>query len=162
VNQQVNATVARVVASLDRAMNAETRRSVRNRWDAMQRECQYLEQKHDARLHYIQAKGWTPQKLGVLYWLNSFYQLLLGPLEAATRTSRLNLGAEVPVLHGTERFDATRRGVTLQAATAFRTLVSELGFSFDWLAKHTARDIIYYIHRDERQRDETLRSFSEQ
>jgi hypothetical protein len=162
VNQQVNDAVARIVAGLSRAMNAETRASVRNRWGAMQREYQYLEQKRDARLFFIREKGWTPEKFGVLCWLNSFYQLLLGPLEAATRASHLNLGVEFPVLHGTERFDSARRNQTIQAASAFRALVVELGFTFDWLTKHTARDIIYYIYRLEREREDTLRAFSEE
>jgi hypothetical protein len=149
----VETTVLNTVASLDRALHPEVRQSVRQRWEAMLRECDYLGRKKNERLQLIRSKGWTPEKFGVLCWLNSFYQLFIGPLEASTRHSTLELGVTIPVAHGTERFDSARRDRTKAAALAFHNVVAELQLQRDWLLKNKARDLVYFIARYEAERD---------
>jgi hypothetical protein len=156
-----NSTVLEAVASLDKALNREVRRAVRARWDAMRRECVYLSDKRNERLLFIRAKGWADDRLGVLCYLNSFYQLLIGPLEAATRSSKVGLVARIPIAHGSELFNSVRREKVAQTAAAFYLVIAELGFEKAWLTKSTAGDIIYYIERAERERDSMFNDIPE-
>ncbi|MGY3039206.1 hypothetical protein ACVWWQ_000793 [Rhodanobacter sp. TND4EL1] len=138
----------KLVAVLDPAV----RRSVRQRFDAMMREFKYLQVNRADDFTYLSGKGWTGQKLEVLFLLNSFYQLAIGPLRASAR-STAGLGATIPIFHGADLFDNSRAYEVSQMVGAYNSLLESLKIKADWMTKNTAGDLVYWVTRSERERE---------
>jgi hypothetical protein len=149
-NDDYRSTVLQALRPVERAINPATRRAVQIRWDAMLRELAYLRERRDARVQFVSTKGWSVEKLAVLLWCNSFYQLVMGPLESSLRVSMLSLGIDVPISHGSEHFDSRRAAGTKQAVTAFAEVIGRLGFQKRWLCKNTTGDVLFFLDRHER------------
>jgi hypothetical protein len=149
-NEAIRPIVLNALRPLTNAINPATRHSIQARWDAMLRELAYLQGRRDARLQFVTSKGWSVEKLAVLFWCNSFYQNVIGPLESSLRASSLSLGVEIPISHGTEYFNRRRALRTQSATSEFGAVIGRLGFQRNWLFKNTANDIIFYLDRYER------------
>jgi hypothetical protein len=152
-NANFRSLVLEALRPVERAVNSATRHVVQARWEAMLRELAYLQEKRDVRLHFVTGKGWSMERLAVLCWCNSFYQLVIGPLESSLRVSTLSLGTLIPIWHGTEYFDRRRAGRTQRTTSEFAAIIVRLGFQRNWLFKNTASDVLYYVERYERDND---------
>jgi hypothetical protein len=116
-----------VTSVLVRKLDRELRRHVLERRDAMLRELRFLRLREDSFLRIAQSAGWTEQRLEVLCGLNSFYQLVLGPLTSSARERFGILGREVPILYGDSlRFDAKRATKLRAAHRAFFTAIADV------------------------------------
>lgn len=104
-------TLDPVTNLLTSRFDKELRIAVLNRRENMLRELRYLEERRDQRLDVARQQQWTKERFEALCGLNSFYQLVLGPLASSSRERFGTLGREVPILYGeTLRFDSNRRG----------------------------------------------------
>jgi hypothetical protein len=74
----------------------------------MVRELQYLREKRDENLVFIRKRKWSDVRLRALFAVNSVYQEVLGPLQAAAKGSTSGLGRDLPILHGSQRFDSAQ------------------------------------------------------
>lgn len=146
-------------------LDAKVRNTVARRHEAMLRELAFLGTREDKGLAFIRSRNWTDAKLSVLFSLNCIYQEVLGPLDASARTGRradvevrgnpgLGLGSSHPIVHGSQRFDVAHTVRVKAAIEDFFGLVFELGFRRDWMTKNTCGDLVYWIARSERERDE--------
>lgn len=131
-----------------KALNPVVRASVERRFEAMARELKFLHDKQDERVGFIRGRGWSDERLRMLFVLNSVYQLFLGPLHSSARTTS-GLGAEHPILHGSEAFNRSRAREVDELARDFFGIVSASGCRPEWMAKNTCGDIVYWIGRYE-------------
>jgi len=116
-----------VTSVLVQKLDGELRRQVLDRREAMLRELRFLRVRQDRFLEVVQSAGWTDQRLEVLCGLNSFYQLVLGPLASSARERFGILGGEVPILYGDSlRFDRQRATQLRSAHRAFFAALSEV------------------------------------
>jgi hypothetical protein len=116
----------------------------------MLRELEFLRERAQEHFVYVTQKGWTAEKLHVLFMLNSVYQLCIGPLHASARVSA-GLGGKIPIQHGADLFNRRRAHVVNTMALDFVAMVNKLGFQREWMSKNTCGDLIYWIARHERE-----------
>lgn len=151
-----------VLAALTQPLDAKVRSAVIRRHEAMLRELAFIANKQDEQLAFIRSRNWLDAKLSVLFSLNSFYQEVLGPLDASARPGHqsdpdshgaqtLGLGASHPIVHGSQRFDSAHTARVKSAVEDFFGLVAQLGFRRDWMTKNTCNDLVYWIARHERE-----------
>lgn len=126
-------------------MHFKVKAAVVRRVDAMERELDFLMAKEDKRLMDIRRHGWSNDRLRVVFALNSVYQQVLGPLQAAARGGPEGLGKQVPVRHGTFAFSSATAVGVQRAIADFNKVVGELRISHGWLQANTCSDIVYLI-----------------
>jgi len=116
-----------VTSVLVRNLDRELRAHVLARRDAMLREMRLMTEREDASLSRLRVAGWNDERLEVLCGLNSFYQLVLGPLASSARERFGILGRETTILYGeTLRFDADRSLRLRSAHRAFMEALAEI------------------------------------
>lgn len=112
----------------------------------MLRELRFMEDKGDSRLMLARAAGWTSKRLTVLCGLNSFYQLVLGPLASSARDRYGVLGREVPILYGESlRFDERRSSELRGAHAAFMSALHDVPDAPRLLTAPHANDLVYRL-----------------
>lgn len=153
-----------VLEALTKPLDVKVRNAVVRRHAAMVRELEFMVTKQDTRLQFIQSRHWSNEKLSALFALNSFYQEVLGPLDASARARSHSgsvaeerqshgLGSLHPILYGGPRFDSAHAMKVRSAVDDFFWLVRNLGFRREWISKNTSGDIVYWIDRAEREND---------
>lgn len=135
-----------------RPLNAATRSSVRRRVEKMAREYSYLRVQEHEDLLLLLRSGWSDQKFGVLFVLNSLYQLCIGPLHASARASGV-IGREIAIRHGADEYGQSRAKQVNAMVQEYESLAAKLGYDPRLLQKNTCGDLIYWIARWERERD---------
>lgn len=116
-----------VTAALVKNLDRELRTQIVRRSESMLREKRFLQEREDRSLSFVKNLGWTDERLEVLCGLNSFYQLVLGPLASSARERFGILGREIPILYGeTLRFDAERGSRLRRAHTAFFETIADV------------------------------------
>ena len=136
-----------VLQHLLKPMNPVARQAVSRRFDAMNRELAFLTKKESEDLRLITERGWTTEKLQVLFALNSTYQLVIGPQEAASHVAAEVFGPNTPIAHGSFVVDAAFKQRTRAAVEAIFSLCAEAGIRPDLLSMATCRDIVYWEAR---------------
>ena len=139
-----------ILKSLTRGLDHNPRIAVERRYQAMVRELAFLQERQNEDLAYLRTQKWTDERIKVLFGFNCIYQEVIGPLDASTRTSRSGIGSEVPITHGSMRFDGAHSARIRKATDDFFSMVAELGFIRQWMTKNTCGDLVYYIARHER------------
>jgi len=145
------ATPESILSLLLAPLNPLAKQGVGRRVDAMIRELAFMDKKGDDNLGFIRERRWSDERLRVLFILNSVYQLVLGPQEAACHTTPQVLGGSVPIVHGTFVVDKSFRGRTSSAVSEFFAICAAAGFREQLLTLTTCRDIIYWVARYERE-----------
>lgn len=138
--------VDRVTATLVNQLDPELRRAVIDRRNRMLRELSYLEEGSDSLLQRARSAGWNRARLEVLCGLNSFYQLVLGPLAASSRDRCGVLGRETPIRYGkTLRFDENRARQLMGAHAAFMTALDGVPKAPRILTAPHLDDLVYRL-----------------
>ncbi|MGZ5449703.1 MAG: hypothetical protein ACXW5U_17225 [Thermoanaerobaculia bacterium] len=70
------------------------------RFEAMHRELGFRWDQSDANAVFLRSLGYTAEHLRALCALNSFYQIVIGPLSAASRKWRASEFDTVTIRHG--------------------------------------------------------------
>lgn len=130
-----------VLGSLD----ARVRRSVLRRVEDMERELKFLGDREDEKLVLIRQRGWTDERMQLLFVLNSVYQIVIGPLQSAGRMGPEGLGRAVPVKHGTLLVNAESAQGAQKAMRAFGAMVRALKYWQELLYCSTCGDAVFSI-----------------
>ena len=133
-------------------LEARARQSLLRRTEAMERELAFLSSREDRNLIFIRERGWTDERLQLLFLLNSVYQHVLGPIQVAARGGPEGLGGEIPVRHGQIVFDREKASRVKMSIRAFLSIVDELRFMRSWLYANTCADAVFAIATLERDR----------
>ncbi|MDP9084565.1 MAG: hypothetical protein M3N50_12505 [Pseudomonadota bacterium] len=133
-----------------RLMDGRVRQGVFRRVDAMERELAFLMERRDENVALIRRRGWTDDRLQLLFLLNSMYQQLIGPLQAAARGGPEGLGSTVAVCHGKTVFDRAGAARTQLLVRDFLAMIDTLKLQRIWLQSNTCGDVVFSIAEYER------------
>jgi hypothetical protein len=138
-----------VYDTLIKRLDPALRVTIQRRTDAMMRQIDYLRENGNTELIFIQTRGWTKPRLEILCSLNSFYQIVIGPLaSSARRETRIGLGQKIPIKYGEEIvFDASRSREIRAVHSAFLALVQTTNLPNKFLHANHADDLIFEISR---------------
>lgn len=139
-----------VTHALLQSLDGRVRQGVVRRVEAMERELTFLSSREDANVIYLRRRGWGDDRIQVFFVLNSVYQQVLGPVQAAARGGPEGLGTAVPVNHGKTSFNSSAARNVSAALRDFYVLIDELKIQRPWLYANTCRDAVYLIADHER------------
>lgn len=143
-------SVHRIADPVLRSLDPRVRRGVLRRIDAMERELAFLVEREDDTVRFIQRRGWSDERLQVLFVLNSIYQQVLGPIQAAAKEGPEGLGSTIPVRHGTAAFSRKTAGSVQIAMKDFLAMVDMLKLQRTWLHSNTCGDVVFAVASFER------------
>lgn len=143
-------SVHRIADPILRSLDPRVRRSVLRRIDAMERELAFLVEREDDTVRFIQRRGWSDERLQVLFVLNSVYQQVLGPIQAAAKEGPEGLGSTIPVRHGTASFSRKTAGSVQLAMKDFLAMADMLKLQRTWLHSNTCGDVVFAVASFER------------
>lgn len=143
-------SVHRIADPVLRSLDPRVRRGVLRRIDAMERELAFLVEREDDTIRFIQRRGWSDERLQVLFVLNSIYQQVLGPIQAAAKEGPEGLGSTIPVRHGTASFSRKTAGSVQIAMKDFLAMVDMLKLQRTWLHSNTCGDVVFAVASFER------------
>lgn len=143
-------SVHRIADPVLRSLDPRVRRGVLRRIDAMERELAFLAEREDDNVNFIRRRGWSDERLQVLFVLNSVYQQLLGPIQAAAKEGPEGLGSTIPVRHGKASFSRKTAGSVQLAMKDFLVMVDTLKLQRSWLHSNTCGDVVFAVASFER------------
>lgn len=143
-------SVNRIAEPLFRSLDARVRRDVLRRIDSMERELAFLVGREDYNVSFIRRRGWSDERLQVLFVLNSVYQQVLGPIQAAAKGGPEGLGSTIPVRHGTASFSRKTAGSVQVAMKDFLVMADTLKLQRSWLHSNTCGDVVFAVASFER------------
>jgi hypothetical protein len=111
----------------------------------MERELAFMAERDDDDVNFIRSRGWSDERLQVLFVLNSVYQQVLGPVQSAARGGPEGLGSTVPVRHGTASFSRKTAGSVQAAMKDFLAMVDTLKLQRSWLHSNTCADVVFAV-----------------
>jgi len=128
-------------------MEREVKNQCERRYEALVRQYSYLVEKQNEHLMFTYSKGWFSERYKVLFALNSFYQIVLGPLASSSRgVSEIGIGSIIPISYGAViKFDDARNRKINKAYIDFNALIYESGMDEWWLNLNQANDIVFQI-----------------
>jgi hypothetical protein len=138
-----------VLDNLIRGLDGDVQRQIRSRVDSMHRHLAFLFSSEAQLATLVRRSTWTFERLEILCELNSFYQIVLGPLASSARASQGQvLSNDVPIQFGdTILFDAARADRVNRAMADFMRRVRNLGIPQDVLTAAKADDLVRALGR---------------
>lgn len=151
----------KIVTLLTKNLEYEIKNQVIRRYTAMSSQFDYLKEQQDQFLLTCFQGKWTDSKFKVLFALNSFFQIVIGPISSsAYNLSECGLGTEIPINFGKSiRFDKARNSAVQSMHADFTKIAGRYGFSLPLLTANRSSDLIYKIAmdlKDNRPNDRTM------
>jgi hypothetical protein len=145
--------MTRALSLLTTGLEMRLRQQISQRTDAMVRHLAHLHDQRYNNLSFVLGHGWSVERLEILCVLNSFFQVVLGPLAGAAFTyAHSPMVAAVPVHYGQYVFDR-RWALEVRASFfAFRDLVLKCGASERVLLANRADDLVNALANELRRR----------
>ena len=143
-------SVRRIADPVLRSMDSRVRRGVQRRIDAMERELAFLAEREDDNVRLLRRRGWSDERLQVLFVLNSVYQQVLGPFQAAAKGGPEGLGGAIPIRHGSASFGREMAGRVQVAMKDFLAMMDALELQRSWLHANTCGDVVFAVASFER------------
>lgn len=137
-------------------MEWEIKEQCERRYEALVRQYNYLIEKQNDHLLFTYSKGWFSERYKVLFALNSFFQIVLGPLASSSRgVSDIGVGSRIPISYGASiKFDEPRNRAINKAYLDFEVLIREAGIDEWWLNLNQANDIVYQVAKKLRENEQ--------
>ncbi len=143
-------SIRRIADPVFRSLDTRVRNGVLRRIDAMVRELAFLADREDDNVNFIRRRGWSDERLQLIFVLNSIYQHVLGPMQAAAKQGPEGLGSSIPVRHGTASFSKKTAGSVQFAMKDFLMMVDTLNLQRSWLHSNTCGDVVFAVASFER------------
>lgn len=124
-------------------LDSDLRGQITRRWEAMLREVRYLQSVATPEITLVFSRGWNLQRLEVICGLNSFYQVVVGPLASSARDREVL--PNIAILHGQTRFDDEYADQLRRMGNAFLRAVNELPNALSLLTAVQAQDLVYRL-----------------
>src|ERR1043166_3341479 len=102
------------------------RRLVMQRFEAMERELGFRWQQSDGDAVFLRGIGYAAEHLRVLCALNSFYQIVIGPLSAASRKWRAADFDTLTIRHGQLAVGRVEVAALRDMVTRFERIFGEI------------------------------------
>ncbi|UJP04550.1 MAG: hypothetical protein LZF61_06630 [Nitrosomonas sp.] len=122
------------------------RKQMIRRFSVLMTSVRFMKEKKSEHFVAVEKRGWTLQRLEVLFALNTFYLLVLGPLAASAKGRSKTMWRNVPILYGEELlFDNDRAHKIRAAQLSFSSVVSRVPGGLETLTGNQASDIIFRL-----------------
>jgi len=132
-------------------MEWEIREQCNRRYDMLVSHYNYLLEQENQFLLFTLKNGWFNEKYNVLFSLNSFYQIVIGPLVSSGRISNtIGLGSEIPIVYGNSiKFDSYHCYQTQKIYREYILSIHKIDSSFKewWLSLNKTDDIVFYVYK---------------
>lgn len=128
-------------------MEWDIREQCDRRYQGLLSQYNYLVETQNEHLLFTNRKGWYVERYKVLFALNSFFQVVIGPLVSSSRgVSEVGVGSSIPIKYGKSiRFDSARNRSVNKVYADFIILIRELGME-EWLLNlNQANDIVFQV-----------------
>jgi len=107
----------------------------------------YLMEQGTSETKYIKDQGWGIEHFDVLFALNSFYLLVLGPLSSSARGRARTIWRNTPIQYGKELlFDNQRATKIRNAEQSFNSIARRIPGGLNTITGNRASDIIYQLY----------------
>jgi hypothetical protein len=117
------------------------------RVELMESELKHLQEAKPEDIASAKKRGWPPQKLQIVFCLNSFYQRILAPLWASAK-SPTAIGSTIPIRYGkTIVFDAKRNAAVDKMGIRFLEICRNFQISQTLLEAQRTSDLIWEINK---------------
>jgi hypothetical protein len=140
-----------IIDILCRDLDWKVREKCVRRYNFLCRQYSYLSETNDRHLLASIKAGWFEDKFKALFALNSFYQIVIGPLASATRDAHnsIGIGTTTTITYGKKiKFNTATLAPVYSAYNDFLELTEKLGFSEWLLVLNQTSDIAYNIARN--------------
>jgi hypothetical protein len=147
-------TADRILDSLLAGVPYAVKRLVMQRFEAMHRELSFRWEQSDVNAVFLRRAGYTTEHLRTLSALNSFYQIVIGPLSAASRKWRASEFDVVTIRHGQLALGPAEAAQLREMVTGFERILGEIDIPMSFGAANTTGDLIFFLASFERLRQE--------
>ncbi|HEX6096231.1 MAG TPA: hypothetical protein VF432_07910 [Thermoanaerobaculia bacterium] len=147
-------TADRILDALLAGVHYAVRRLVMQRFAAMERELGFRWEQTDGDAVFLRRLGYSYEHLRVLCALNSFYQVVIGPLSAASRKWRTTDFDMLTIRHGQLALGPLEAAQLREMVTRFERIFGEIEMPFRFGAANTTGDLIFVLASFERLRQE--------
>lgn len=149
-------TADRMLDALLADVHYAVRRLVMRRFQAMQQELGFRWEQPDGDAVFLRSIGYTAEHLRALCALNSFYQIVIGPLSAASRKWRASDFDILTIRHGQLAVGPLETAQLREMVTRFERIFGEIDVPLRFGAANTTGDLIFVLASFERLRQEEL------
>ena len=140
-----------IIDILCRDLDWKVRERCIRRYEFLCRQYSYLGETNNEHLLTLIRAGWFDEKFKALFALNSFYQIVIGPLASSTRDAHnsLGIGSTTTITYGKKvKFNSESLAPVYSAYNDFLEFIEKLDFNEWLLILNQTSDIIYHIARD--------------
>jgi hypothetical protein len=136
-----------VLGILSERLEPTTRLALQKRVDVLMRGIRFEAEKGSKFFRIATGKGWDIHKIEVLCCLNAFYQIVLGPLASASRSSiRSGLLLAHPISYGTKiKFNKEYINLIRECHLSFLNLIERLNIDFWIIQANHAADLLFRL-----------------
>lgn len=122
------------------------RRHMINRVKSMVSNLEYLRENKSEKYLAIAKRGWTTRRLEVIFSLNAFYLLVLGPLASSARGRSHSMWKGTPIIYGESIiFDNDRASAIRRAQQSFSAIAEKIPGGLETISANQASDIIFKL-----------------
>lgn len=147
-------TADRILEALLVGVHYAVRRLVMQRFEAMARELGFRWEQSDGDAVFLRRLGYSSEHLRVLCALNSFYQIVIGPLSAASRRWRTTDFELLTIRHGKLAVGPLEAAQLREMVTRYERIFNEIDMPLRFGAANTTGDLIFVVASFERLRQE--------
>lgn len=144
----------RILNTLLDGLGHDVRRAVNNRFDAMHRELMFRWDQADGDAAFLRGLGYTAEHLRTICALNSFYQIVIGPLSAASRRWRTSDFNKLTIRHGRLVLGPAESAKLREMVTRFERIFGLVDLPVRIGAANTAGDLVFTLASFEREQRE--------
>lgn len=137
----------KIQKQLSEYLEYDLRQLIDKRVSAFKRQLEYIKTNDSPHLLKLYSNNWNDEMFKVVFVLNSFYQLVLGPLDSSARSSTvIGLGSDIPISYGTSiKFNASRSRKINKAVESFNKIVAKLEINSFVMGLNSANDIVFNL-----------------
>ena len=132
---------------LAKGLDAETRTAIAQRAEKFMRDIRYEMSIQSPVFRSASEAGWLLGQLDMISVLNAFYQIVLGPLAAASRSNlQVGLVREIPVAYGAKvRVTEASAAQIRECHAIFMAIVQGLDLDLWCMQSAHANDMLYKL-----------------
>lgn len=132
---------------LSKGLDAETRTAIAQRAEKFMRDIRYEMSIQSPVFRSASEAGWSLSQLDAISVLNAFYQIVLGPLAAASRPNlQVGLVREIPVAYGAKVRVTEASAAQIRAChDVFMAIVEGLELDLWCMQSAHANDMLYKL-----------------
>lgn len=137
----------RILRALTSKLDYDTRATILTRVDSLMRGVRYEAERNTQLYRDAKHARWTDDKVEIICCLNAFYQVVLGPLAAATRSNlQVGLVRDIPIRYG-DKIRVTNMDAALirECHARFTAMTEQLRIDFWCLQSSHSKDLLYRL-----------------